>query len=1210
MHAQQGTNDYCIFYYDNNFCCVSGNDLLGRSDLEPSVCLFFRTPAENGFYITTTEADAAQRKYFYYDAIFGTMELGNASNATTFTIDGNKLKDADGNCLYFYNSHWTMTSSSKSSYYSVAKTEKPLSTDNPIIDGIDNLNHIRTYSYGGSGAKYQCAFDKWKTEKIGLKSYTVYTDPRDFSSNSDHSNADITYSWSLSGIDPQYAVVNTTGDNGEIGIVHYLQSVSETTTATLTLTASATGGWPVAPANATLVTTKQITFEPINSSNTTTEYCVLFNDGWFLSHEGSDNSEMAAREVFNPKTCVFQRTGTDQQIDNTIKTVFNGTVNYLYHSTNNNTNLSLNANSSSFFYVDPNYNGNSDWVCSTNAPDALGYCWRVNYNNISNWWDLNRCYSAHPYHPIEGLDFPSEEILPEITDGETVIFDTGEHAYEGSEALYRSPYIKWLGSYDLDPVSHASERFDIWGILSNATTGDPLPNNTLENAVIDHYGWSLTKADGSDFSGYATVDASTGIINYSHSVMRNTHATLRLTAYVQEGSGQPKAAANVTLYTEMDILFVPYEFTNEGDGSANNPFVIHNEEELIAVRDMNNAGVDFTDTYFVLDDDISLADEENWEPIGNEDHPFHGHFDGDGHAITDMTINTEDDNAGFFGYVTDGEISNLGVTDSDIHSDGSNVGAICGYAENTTFTYCYNNADVEGEENVGGICGYDKGCFFEGCVNTGDVTGEDYVGGISGHSYFSTVTDSYNAGHIDGDHAGGIGYMQGTNTISGCINAGSVTGDDSGPIYAGASSNYSNNYYDVQMCPNENVQEGVTGLLTTQMTGSALEEALGDGWTFTDGMYPRPSDIAHTPTVIAASTPIWLDFEDEENYETIIDVNTPFMVQNDDNLNVTWVHYGTGTALDCSDIENGFVSLAALGYDTIACYINDELYKLIPIVVNNTGSFYRFTGDGDNDNWSNPINWSGDHEDEPDDNDIVIIEDDCVLDVDVTVGKIIIDDPDVTIIVPDGVILDANDIDNNNPDQLIIEDGGQVYTDSDDTYATFHITIEKYTEQTNGWYTIASPMDEPLVQNLKANAFDIYSYDEDNDQKEWQNLRSEDIVIATGVGYLYANSAATGEGSTDLIFKGILTSDRATTQIALSFAATYEPIKGYNLIGNPHAHDIHISDVKIGENAVTEYYRLVNGSVLIQYTTEPIHAGEGFFIKATDNGQNATISLE
>lgn len=87
-----------------------------------------------------------------------------------------------------------------------------------------------------------------------------------------------------------------------------------------------------------------------------------------------------------------------------------------------------------------------------------------------------------------------------------------------------------------------------------------------------------------------------------------------------------------------------------------------------------------------------IPDEGNtelWTPIGNEgtSTSFKGHFNGNGHTITGMTINTSTlKNAGFFGYTSGAVIYNLHMKDARVKNMNNNnkTGSLIGGCANGT----------------------------------------------------------------------------------------------------------------------------------------------------------------------------------------------------------------------------------------------------------------------------------------------------------------------------------------------------------------------------------------------------------------------------------------------------------------------------------------------------------------------------------------------
>ena len=83
--------------------------------------------------------------------------------------------------------------------------------------------------------------------------------------------------------------------------------------------------------------------------------------------------------------------------------------------------------------------------------------------------------------------------------------------------------------------------------------------------------------------------------------------------------------------------------------------------------------------------DIQLSSDE-WLPIGTENDPFTGSYNGNGYEITGLTMKSSDaELAGLFGYAKGAHLYNIILWDVDIDDAGSstecNKDAICAMAE-------------------------------------------------------------------------------------------------------------------------------------------------------------------------------------------------------------------------------------------------------------------------------------------------------------------------------------------------------------------------------------------------------------------------------------------------------------------------------------------------------------------------------------------------
>lgn len=212
-----------------------------------------------------------------------------------------------------------------------------------------------------------------------------------------------------------------------------------------------------------------------------------------------------------------------------------------------------------------------------------------------------------------------------------------------------------------------------------------------------------------------------------------------------------------------------------------------------------------------IDDDLSgnyvLA--QNIDFGGNSYRPiayksgtsFTGKFSGNGHTISNIRVNYDDDLVGLFG-TNNGLIMNLAVSgevtgeeyiggicaknEGTIYScsfDGEvkqsattqrkgKVGGICG-TNYATISNCFNSADVSGNDYIGGICGEmcGKDPVVVYCVSVGKVsgfTGSAIVGGICGYGNGISYGGSSELSHcrFDMDVSGSINLINGGNTIT------------------------------------------------------------------------------------------------------------------------------------------------------------------------------------------------------------------------------------------------------------------------------------------------------------------------------------------------------------------------------------------------------------------------------------------------------------
>ncbi|MGN0634889.1 MAG: beta strand repeat-containing protein [Acutalibacteraceae bacterium] len=165
-----------------------------------------------------------------------------------------------------------------------------------------------------------------------------------------------------------------------------------------------------------------------------------------------------------------------------------------------------------------------------------------------------------------------------------------------------------------------------------------------------------------------------------------------------------------------------------------------------------------------------------WTPIGTEDSPFTGSFDGGEYRISGIYISdTEKNMSGLFGMIgAGGTVKNIFIETSKIYGY-SHIGMIAGQ-NNGTIQNCFNYGTLQATYYSGGIAGVNEGTI-QNCGNIGEELGSNYSGGITGSNNSTGVVNScFNMGYVTGvQRTGGI-IGNNNGKIQCCYNAGTVNG--------------------------------------------------------------------------------------------------------------------------------------------------------------------------------------------------------------------------------------------------------------------------------------------------------------------------------------------------------------------------------------------------------------------------------------------------
>mgnify|MGYP000557275952 CR=1 FL=1 len=233
-----------------------------------------------------------------------------------------------------------------------------------------------------------------------------------------------------------------------------------------------------------------------------------------------------------------------------------------------------------------------------------------------------------------------------------------------------------------------------------------------------------------------------------------------------------------------------------GDGTESNPYVITTAPELQAMSDR-------LDAHYALGTDIDASETSSWdsgkgfEPIGNSSTPFSGSFDGQGHTISDLTINRSSDNrAGLFGDTENATISNVTLAGVDITGDEV-VGSLVGVTDGGSVRDVSASGSVNGTVRVGGLVGFFNGSAITNSTASvattagSDKSGDSSVGGIVGELWGGDLSNVRASGTVSGvgENAGGVVGEYTSGALSNLTATGNVYGADSVGGLVGVGSN-------------------------------------------------------------------------------------------------------------------------------------------------------------------------------------------------------------------------------------------------------------------------------------------------------------------------------------------------------------------------------------------------------------------------------------
>ncbi|KAA9036709.1 fimbrillin family protein [Bacteroides xylanisolvens] len=435
------------------------------------------------------------------------------------------------------------------------------------------------------------------------------------------------------------------------------------------------------------------------------------------------------------------------------------------------------------------------------------YYW-TNHNDITvtAWWPYTAGETTPPAVKVKAnqstqKDFEGSDLI--VADGQTVTYGSPTLRFTHRTArvtIVLTDYTEGLASVQLTGLSTEGDNPDII-----------VPYDKCSNTYI-----ALVAPQ--------SVAAGTTFITC-------TFTNGKTFVYKMKNATDWQAGGEYT-YTVSLAAAKDLGYTIESDGS----YTVTSADGLMNVAELVNGGK--TDINITLDKNIDLTGK-GWTPIGTSfDNSYKGTFDGGGHTITGLTVTTNDQFVGLFGYLNRvGTVKNVvmeGIQITSNHMFGC-TGGVVGYSWGT-IENCSVSGSVSGTDCVGGVVGSQKAGSIIGCCTSATVKGTHYVGGVAGEKW-GTMTACYATGNVTLEIAsqknlsgGGVVGLNGGSRVLACYATGNVTstGSSTGNVHIGGL--FGDSYTTVTACYWKNNQEQGIGY---KKVGTAPEATKVDGTSVT-----------------------------------------------------------------------------------------------------------------------------------------------------------------------------------------------------------------------------------------------------------------------------------------------------------------------------------------------------------------------------------------
>ena len=416
------------------------------------------------------------------------------------------------------------------------------------------------------------------------------------------------------------------------------------------------------------------------------------------------------------------------------------------------------------------------------------YYW-TNHNDITvtAWWPYTAGETTPPAVKVKAnqsaqKDFEGSDLI--VADGQTVTYGSPTLRFTHRTArvtIVLTDYTEGLASVQLTGLSTEGDNPDIitpYDKGSNTYTAIVAPQSVAAGTTFI----TCTFTNGKTF------------------------------VYKMKNATDWQAGGEYT-YTVSLAAAKDLGYTIESNGS----YTVYNADGLLNVAELVNGGK--SDINITLDTDIDLTGK-NWTPIGTSfSNKYTGTFDGGGHTIKGLTVTTNDQFVGLFGYLDRaGTVKNVVMEGIQITSNhvlmSGNTGGVVGYSWGT-IENCSVSGSVSGTVYVGGVVGAQIGGSITGCSSSATVKGMVDVGGVAGQTNSSaTLTACYATGNViieidpvKNISGGGLVGFNGGNGVLACYATGNVTSTGSSTGNVHIFGLLGDNYTTVTACYWKNNQE-------------------------------------------------------------------------------------------------------------------------------------------------------------------------------------------------------------------------------------------------------------------------------------------------------------------------------------------------------------------------------------------------------------------